>query len=249
MIVGSGTAVGGILLQQSDAFDISSLWLTFGTMAMAAASYLAVSLAPRFAPLIVGALVLIAAEAARALHPDGFPFSNLQVGLFVPGLVVTLLLIVRLVGGHAPVDMDRLLHRGKYADDRDRAAPDRATARGIWKWFGMGHEFTIWDRVIYIGAAVKAIALFGLFIVFLVVNLLTDVSFAFWLGFWRVFVEVFVVLAIAFTVWFTIGGILDIRFLYRTLATLKRDEHDDGSVAAADHLAESGDGGARGAGG
>jgi len=235
MIIGSTAAVGGIILQATlkDAFPVGTLWLTFCTMMMAAFSYVTVSLVGRWAAALMMAVLIGATLVAWQFSADAVPFEALPVLLFSVGVSLAIYLIAGLVGQSKPIDMDRLLHRGRHAvDDGDHEPTGSSEPRdpGIWKWFGMGKEFRFWDRVIYIGAIVKAILLFGFFLVALIAHRFAPMDFDFWIAFWKVFVTVFVVLAVAFTVWFTIGGILDIRFMYAALRNRSRDARDDGTI-------------------
>ena len=235
MIIGSTTAVGGIILQATlkDAFPVGTLWLTFSTMMMAAFSYVTVSLVGRWAAALMMAVLIGLTLVAWQFSADSVPFEALPVLLFSGGVSLAIYLIAGLVGLSKTIDMDRLLHRGRHAvDDGDHEPTGSSELRGagIWKWFGMGKEFRFWDRVIYIGAIVKAILLFGFFLVALIAHRFAPMDFDFWIAFWKVFVTVFVVLAVAFTVWFTIGGIMDIRFMYAALRNRTRDARDDGTI-------------------
>ena len=51
-----------------------------------------------------------------------------------------------------------------------------------------------------------------------------------WLTFWHVFIWLYFILTIVIIVWFAIGGLRDLRDMFKKLATAKCDMHDDGSV-------------------
>ena len=64
----------------------------------------------------------------------------------------TLLYItVSLLGRGAAFEMDRLLHRGKYAIEGEMVVVDETPARG-WRLLGVGCEFTRGDKIIYIAS-------------------------------------------------------------------------------------------------
>ena len=63
-------------------------------------------------------------------------------------------------------------------------------------------------------------------------NLFVDVPDASWLSFWRGWTWVFLCASIAVTGWFTIGGIRDLKYLYRNLSRRETGPDDDGRVAA-----------------
>jgi hypothetical protein len=51
-----------------------------------------------------------------------------------------------------------------------------------------------------------------------------------WLGFWHGFTWLIYGGSIAVTIWFTIGGLKDLRYLFKTLRTREADPDDDGRV-------------------
>jgi SSS family solute:Na+ symporter len=60
-----------------------------------------------------------------------------------------LFIVVSLLGKRSTCDLDRLLHRGKYAVEGETQVVDNSPGRG-WKILGIGKEFTSADKVIYI---------------------------------------------------------------------------------------------------
>ena len=171
-------------------------------------------------------------HVANTFDSEAFPFGTTTIFIFggvIGAIVLIIVMLVDPAGRELPANMDRLLHRGRYAVEGE-VGPLPTGRRTFWNMLGMGAEFTRRDRAIYLGAMLKATLLFGFFAVALVVNLQRDVSFDFWMAFWMAFVHVFTLLALLFTIWFTIGGILDMRFLYRTLKQDDRDQQDDGTV-------------------
>ena len=51
-----------------------------------------------------------------------------------------------------------------------------------------------------------------------------------WARYWRIYVIIQVVLSIATIAWFTLGGMRDLRFMFRRLDGMERDSSDDGQV-------------------
>jgi len=129
-------------------------------------------------------------------------------------------------------DLDALLHR----DDVERASAAREAApepSRIWKLFGMGREFTRGDRAIYLVTYAWTFLWLAVFTVGTILSFTGDVSDEAWAGFWKVYVVVHLGAAAVVLVWFTIGGIKDLRAMFRDLATMKRDETDDGMIREA----------------
>jgi hypothetical protein len=51
-----------------------------------------------------------------------------------------------------------------------------------------------------------------------------------WSNFWHIYIISLFVLSIPICAWFTIGGVMDIKHLFHSLATTVRDSRDDGRV-------------------
>ena len=95
----------------------------------------------------------------------------------------------------------------------------------------MGPEFTKGDKIIYflyLGYTVYATVWF---IIFNIINLVTEVSVDAWAKWWwfRIWIEG-LVMCVSTTIWFIWGGFKDLFDMFRTLRTIKRNELDDGTV-------------------
>jgi SSS family solute:Na+ symporter len=137
--------------------------------------------------------------------------------------------LVSLLGPRTAFDMDRLLHRGRHAVEGDPSlAPGRATT---WlERLGIDREFTRGDRWVAGLSVAWPLVWTALFLGVTTWNLVADVPDAWWLRFWRVWTWVFSGGALVVTLWFTIGGLADLRYLLRRLATHVSDPADDGRV-------------------
>lgn len=130
-------------------------------------------------------------------------------------------------------NLDRMLHRGKFAVEGDNASP--ITGQKSWlEKLGMDRQFTGRDRLVTYISIGWPLAWTLLFIVGTIYNLFVDVPDESWLSFWRGWTWVVLCASIAVTGWFTIGGIGDLKYLYRNLAKNEAGPDDDGRVAAVD---------------
>jgi SSS family solute:Na+ symporter len=138
-------------------------------------------------------------------------------------------------------DMDRMLHRGKYAIKSDSAVgEDKELPPLGWKaLIGMTTEFTRGDKILYIGTWLWSLLWIGVFFYQLIVNLIQVQSDDWWLW-WNKF-SFYVNLAIGFvtTFWIGLGGLRDMGDLFRTLRDLKRNYLDDGRVVNHHNVGES----------
>ena len=92
----------------------------------------------------------------------------------------------------------------------------------------MGREFTIGDKVIYISSYVWIFIWTVVFAVGTVYNLTHDGGDAGWMQYWKYYVIIFVVVSAFVVVWFTIGGIIDMKSMFKQLSVMKRDDKDSG---------------------
>ncbi|MFN8176856.1 MAG: sodium:solute symporter [bacterium] len=137
---------------------------------------------------------------------------------------------VSLLGPRRVTDMDRLLHRGIHAT-KEEAAKEASAPPPTWlERLGIDREFTKGDRwVAYVSIGwpfVWTTILLGV----TAWNLLVEVPDTWWSEFWRIWTWAVVGAAAAVTVWFAVGGVADLRYLFRALKTYTPDVRDDGRV-------------------
>ena len=141
-----------------------------------------------------------------------------------------------------PFNLDRMLHRGKYALDGERKITSRWTWRNLYnKLIGITPEYSFWDKVIawsYFGYSM-VYRFFGSFVVVLIWNLFDPWPLKWW-GYY--FLVVFLIvpgIMAAFTgVWFGICGTLDLRSMFRALETRITNPLDNGRVEGNMSLAD-----------
>lgn len=147
--------------------------------------------------------------------------------------------VASLLTGKEPFDMDRMLHRGKYHVVEPGDRPVEAPAARGWKAFGMGEEFSIADKFIYIGAfglSIVSMAIFAVGTIMWAIGYTPTVSA--WITFWKYYVILFAVASVGVTIWFLIGGIGDLKYLFANLRSIKQDSRDDGTVVDHHNLDE-----------
>lgn len=126
-------------------------------------------------------------------------------------------------------NMDRLLHRGEYAIEGDHFKGVSRPPTGF-RAFLPSKEFTKGDKVIYFVKLGWTILWFVVFVVGTIVNLTHDISDDSWLTFWFTNTVFVFVIGIITTIWFLVGGIFDVKDLFKTLKSKKADELDIGMV-------------------
>ena len=140
--------------------------------------------------------------------------------------------------GRGNFNLDKMLHRGRYAIEEDQTHVGIPT-----KWheriFGITREFNRFDRWTAYLIVGWFLALLGLFVVGTLYAWRARPSETAWAGFWQVYLYVLFGMAVVTTVWFTVGGLVDIRNLFRALKTQERDFSDDGMVRQQEHEEDS----------
>lgn len=164
-------------------------------------------------------------------HADGrrLPLFNEQEVAFGAALLAIFLyigvsLVERYVCKLPDFDLDRMLHRGKYA-----GASNARPATGLAA-LGFSGDFSFGDKVIYVATIgwtlLWALAAF----VLLALEKAGLLEVRDWMRFWTIYMFVGIAAGVIGTVWLLCGGLRDITHLFHTLSSQQIDADDDGSV-------------------
>ncbi|OHB57128.1 MAG: hypothetical protein A2Y12_13595 [Planctomycetes bacterium GWF2_42_9] len=178
--------------------------------------------------MIFGLIIAFAGQIIRRIWPE-FPLnSNWVFAIAIAGC--SFLYVVVSLLGKKQVDMDQLLHRGKYAISDDAVALDKTPVTGLKALIAMGPEFTFWDKVVYLSSIGWTLLLCAVFVIGTILNFVFKVQTQTWTKFWWVYILVMFVLSVLTTIWFIVGGIRDYVKMFALLKVRKSDERDDGRV-------------------
>ncbi len=215
---------GTIWLGGSGAVIIGGLYWKRGTTCAAFAALITGSV------MGVGGLIIPKIFLARVGHE--FPINNQWLwfmAMVTAALVYyfTSIATSKKTGGY---DLDRMLHRGKYRVETDHVPEESIKSR--WQQvIGITREFSKSDKVLAIALISWNAFWFLWFMVFSVINLLYPVSDAVWARYHFInSILIPVCFSLPVTIWFTVGGIKDIKALFKALGTVARDATDDGRV-------------------
>ena len=131
-------------------------------------------------------------------------------------------------------NLNKMLHRGEYDVSDDHKKADTAPTSKFWRLLNITDEFTFTDRILAVGLVCWNACWVTVFVVVLICHWGDWVPESFWYSFWRFWVLLQIGIGVPTTVWFTIGGFKDIRAMMKRLATLHRDDTDDGRVIHSD---------------
>jgi SSS family solute:Na+ symporter len=226
---GAALAIGGLILGQ--------IWEPWAYPFMA-----------EHAPWLLNAITYLLEDVAGSIKginwqvtPDKFPIDGQWMWMFSMLIAIVgyigFSLYSWLVLNKPEHDMDRLLHRGKWAITGDHVGDTIEPVSG-WRAILPTKEFTTGDKCIYYAKLVWTIFWFSVFVFGTIYAFNYDVSLETWMEFWWWKVMLTIVIGIGTTIWFFIGGMIDIKKLYKRLRTMERDHRDIGMVIDHHDLSE-----------
>ena len=202
-------------------------------------------------------------RVSDALWPVKFPVNSIEIS-FIAGLTAVLLYVtVSLLTCREPFNLERMLHRGVWADSADAAKdksktenaklPSASVANGVNpvhppflrrllnSLVGITPEFTRGDRIIAWVAFLKHMVI-DWFVLFLFCSISAK-TFGWGVRQWTMYAFVVwivypLIVNTLTTVWFTWGTVLDLKKLFRDLSKRTQNDLDNGMVEGHVSLAD-----------
>jgi Na+/proline symporter len=229
LTIGCVMAIGGMVLRQTWASTIYP-WMELNT------------------PSVISGLTLVIEGISNAIPginwkvgPEAFPINSQWIYfssiLMAVGGYATCSIFEWLVWKRPAFNMDKLLHRGEYAIKGEHEQEIKKPPTGL-KAILPSAEFTKSDKFIYYGNLTWTLAWFSVFVIGSIYNIMVDVPDSSWATFWAWRIGITLVIGIITTFWFLIGGLQDVRDMFHTLKTVKRNALDDGMVVRHHNLGE-----------
>lgn len=182
--------------------------------------------------------------------PEEFPFHGMEMAFIAAIAAIIAYVAGSLLSKTPPADMDKLLHRGKYAVPGDHDPrkeqlvpanhPLRPRARNWQERLGIGPEFTRGDKAIYLFKIAWTGSFFLIFIIGTVAGVTIGLPDSLWENWWAIQIVLTVIVGLGLVIWFSIGGFFDLVKLVRTLRTIQRDVTDDGTVSQEEKVQPAG---------
>jgi len=144
---------------------------------------------------------------------------------------IAVYVLVSILTYRKPFNLEKMLHRDRYAVAGDRVGTECASVPFWWKLTGITAEFSHSDRWVAAATVAWNAAWFCLFILGTLYNLAYDVPAETWARFWRLWLCLQIGIGIPVTVWLTVGSLRDMKELFARLGREQRDIADDGRVA------------------
>ena len=195
-------------------------------------------------PVLLSWLTRIVEGASDPFRPfidwrvtgERFPINGQEVLFITMISSILIYIVVSILTCRKPFNMERMLHRGAYCkeDSVEIIKPPRSFKAFIKTMLGIDSQFTKGDKIISWSVFIYSFGWgFCGWLVVLFWSLLKEGG---WPKHWWTnwfFIEwmiVFFVIGVISTVWFSIGGIVDLRRMFKRLAAREANVLDDGRV-------------------
>lgn len=188
---------------------------------------------PWLCPLL---LRLVPASPYLLAHQEKFPING-QVLYFIAMMTATVVYVtVSLLNRRPPFNLQKMLHRGVYAENADSIAvsaeqePQTLPGR-IGRKLGITPRFSGFEHLVFWATLIWSLGWWGIFLAGTLYNLfIQEFSDRFWCGFWWCKIWLSMILGLITAVWILCGGVRDACTMFRELVKEKQDANDDGFV-------------------
>ena len=155
------------------------------------------------------------------------PLNGLHITFIVSIISIILYVAVSLITCKELFNLDKMLHRGKYSIGGEHIIESEKISL-IRKLTGIDKEFTRGDKIAAI--AMMSWTLFWIFALIGVSIFYTfgTISDDLWAIIWGSYVYILTIAALPLMIWLFIGGVSDLKYLFKTLNTKERDDNDNG---------------------
>jgi SSS family solute:Na+ symporter len=194
--------------------------------------------------LITGSVLSVGGLLFRQWYPDiTFPWNDqiingMHLAVFAIIVSYVVFIVVSLSTCKDDYNMDKLLHRGKYAIQSDRSRETFQKRSWLMRKLGITDEFSTFDKMIYLTLIVWTILYSGVFLCVTLYNIVNPLSSSAWASIWFWLLGLKVSVAFGAGIWFALGGMRDTFRLFKALKTVEPDEADDGTVIGDHSLAD-----------
>ncbi len=181
--------------------------------------------AAAWSAMIVGAALSVAGFFYRICYGDDpNAWDGLQISFGIALTCVALYVVVSLLQWRRAFDLNAMLHRQPGPAG---GAPDNRPRR-FWQW---APEVPRSDRVLIpIIVGVVGLVFAGIAATWAYDAYWRPIPLPGWLWFWKRYLYVMFAAGVVFLVWITVGGIRDLRQMFRSLKTEEVDKADNGTV-------------------
>jgi SSS family solute:Na+ symporter len=176
-----------------------------------------------------------------AANVKEFPYDGMRISFFAYICAITsyvsISLFEWLILRKPAFNMNRMLHRGEYAIKGEHEGGVSLPPTG-WRTLLPTKEFTGSDRILFLAMIIWSVG-WSLFVVGVTLyHIFWGTSDRWWQSYWYFYLWMITILGTGTTIWFVIGGLSNLKDLFRILRTAERNLTDDGRVAGGKILAD-----------
>jgi len=232
MVAGAGSCIIGGLYTKRGTSQAAWFAMTLG-LVMAVGRIVLQQIGPGFKDVVDRGMFLRLMDWANAINSAIWSF-------YIMASCVVGYTVISLLTCREPFNLERMLHRGRYAVAGEHVEAKDAAKSFWWRFLGITQEFTRGDRLIAFSTVVWNFGWFGVFVAGTLYHFARGTSTESWVKFWKAWTWVYLILGVPTTIWLTFGGIRDLKRLFVRLKTVERDERDDGRVVDHHLVADEG---------
>jgi len=229
LVSGMVMALSGVFVQRNWA-DIVYPWLLRHQLAERTGALLA-TLSKPFEPIVIW-----------RMNEVKCPVNSYEWYFITQVCTLVLYIAVSYLTLKKPFNIDRMLHRGKYASEPNAPKESVWTWRNLYnKLIGITPEYTFWDKVIAWGYVIYYIGyrFFGAFVAVVIWNIFSPWPLAWWGWYFLITFLLIPGAMAAFTaIWFGICGFIDLRQMFTDLEQRVATPLDNGRVEGNVSLAD-----------
>ena len=194
---------------------------------------------------VIGLIGVFIPGIYKSFTGQEFPVNGQWINMIAMSSAILMYVSISLITGRGKpaFNLEKMLHRGEYAIKGEHIEHVETLVSRWQKFVGITSEFSKSDKIL----ALFLIGWNGLnflwFIVFTAINLYYKlvrgvlISDSAWALYFQTQFMINVILSVPCTIWFIIGGVKDMKSLYRHLDACEPDHSDDGSVCGEDEEA------------
>jgi SSS family solute:Na+ symporter len=215
-------AVNSIWLGPAGAVMLGGLYWKKGTAKAAMATLIAGS--------VVGMVFFILQQGWPIWHDKAeFPINGQYCFLINIVFSVILYVSLSLLTKQEDFNMEKMLHRGAYAD-KNEALPELRPTQWWQSIFGITPMFNKRDRITAYIIVGWFLFWLGTFLAGMAYGHFCKPDDSVWVNFWYVYLCLNFAVLVGTTLWLGIGGIQDVRSLFKTMGAKDRDYSDTGEM-------------------
>lgn len=187
-----------------------------------------------WAAMLTGSILSVGGIITRQIIPD-FPFNGLQISFGATLIAIGVYGLVSLLTSNGrEFNLEKMLHRGEYAVEEERAIEKQHAVGEKFRWsklIGIDDKYSRGDRWISCGVFWWAMLWLGVLVVGCIWHWIQPWPESVWPTFWWwAGIMIPLLVAVATTIWFTWGVLRDLKIFFRALKQERVDVHDDGTV-------------------